>query len=345
MRLDVRLVDDVEAEPVAELEPVRVVRIVRRAHGVDVELLHQPHVPLHQLTGDCAAPRVVVIVPVDAGDEHRLAVDEQVAIANLDVAEAERGGDGLAAGVELERVERGLLRRPQSRTADLTVESPVLQLPLRHCPPALVDEAHLTLLGEHREPPVAAGAHLDVAHSRRHETDGARQPSVPPLVLILDEARIRPADDDGDELVRAVVANEAADVELRRRAGVLRDPDRLAVHQDVERTLGAAEVEDDRARAPAAGDRERPPVHTGLVLLGHVRRQIRKRHHDVRVMRPAEALHRPEAGHLDLPPATRALEQARSFFGPRRETELPAAVEVADARGAACERRASAAAG
>ena len=86
VRLDVRLVDDVQAEPVAELEPVRVVRIVRRAHGVDVELLHQPHVPLHQLARDRAAARVVVLVPVDAGDQHGLAVDEQLAVANLDVA-------------------------------------------------------------------------------------------------------------------------------------------------------------------------------------------------------------------------------------------------------------------
>ena len=90
VRLDIRLVDDVQAEPVAELEPVGVVRIVGRADGVDVELLHQAHIPLHQLTGHGAAPPVVVIVPVDAGDQHRLAVDEQVTVANLDVTEAER---------------------------------------------------------------------------------------------------------------------------------------------------------------------------------------------------------------------------------------------------------------
>jgi hypothetical protein len=72
----------------------------------------------------------------------------------------------------------------------------------------------------------------------------------------------------------SVVAHELADLELRRGPRVLGDPDRLAVHQHVERALGAAEVEDDGSRAPAAGNRERAPVDAGLVLLGHVRRWI-----------------------------------------------------------------------
>ena len=110
VRLDVRLVDGVQAEPVAELEPVRVVRIVRGAHGVDVELLHQPHIPLHQLPRDRAATRVVVVMPVDAGDQHRLAVDEQLTVAYLDVSEAERGHHRLPACAELERVQGRIFR-------------------------------------------------------------------------------------------------------------------------------------------------------------------------------------------------------------------------------------------
>ena len=47
VRLDVRLVDHVEPVLVAEVVPVGVVRIVRGAHGVDVELLHQAHVAEH----------------------------------------------------------------------------------------------------------------------------------------------------------------------------------------------------------------------------------------------------------------------------------------------------------
>ena len=96
VRLDVRLVDHVEAVAVAEVEPVRVVRVVRRAHGVDVELLHQPRVGLHQLAADRTSARVVVIVAVDAADLHRLAVHEQPAVANLDAAEADAAGDALA---------------------------------------------------------------------------------------------------------------------------------------------------------------------------------------------------------------------------------------------------------
>ena len=83
---------------------------------------------------------------------------------------------------------------------------------------------------------------------------------MPPLVLVLDEARVGPADDDGDELVRPVVADEVGDVELGGRAGVLRDADRLAVDEDVERALGAAETEHDAAPPPAAGHENAPPV-------------------------------------------------------------------------------------
>ena len=54
VRLDVRLVDDVEAEPVAEVEPVGVVGVVRAADGVEVRLLDQPRVRLHQLARDCS---------------------------------------------------------------------------------------------------------------------------------------------------------------------------------------------------------------------------------------------------------------------------------------------------
>ena len=45
--LDVRFVDEVEAVPVAQVVPLRVVRVVRRAHGVHVVLLHQLDVAHH----------------------------------------------------------------------------------------------------------------------------------------------------------------------------------------------------------------------------------------------------------------------------------------------------------
>ena len=56
--LDVRLVDDVQAELVGQVEEGRVVRVVRRPHRVEAELLHQHEVGAHLLgarrPGRCA---------------------------------------------------------------------------------------------------------------------------------------------------------------------------------------------------------------------------------------------------------------------------------------------------
>jgi hypothetical protein len=195
------------------------------------------------------------------------------------------------------------------------------------------------VLGADAEAAVHVRVHLDVANARRDEADRTRQACVPPLVLVLDEARVRPPEDDGNELVRAVVAYEVADVELGGRPCVLGDADRLAVHENVEHAFSAGEVQHDGPRPPAARNRERPPVDTGLVLLRHLRRRIVERHHDVRVVRPPEALHRPEPGDLDLLPAARCAERVRCVLGPPDEAEVPAPGQIARPRSAARERR------
>ncbi len=122
VRLDVRLVDRVEAVAVAQVEPVRVVGVVRGADGVDVVLLHQAGVRLHRLARDHAAVQVVVLVAVDAVDQHRLAVHEQATVADLDGAEADAAGDALVPLLDDERVERRLLGRPEPRRADARLQ-------------------------------------------------------------------------------------------------------------------------------------------------------------------------------------------------------------------------------
>ena len=124
VRLDVRLVDHVQPVAVAEVEPVGVVRVVRRAHGVDVELLHQPHVRLHRLARERAARDVVVLVPVDAVDPHGLAVDEQLRGRAPRRGGSRRRTETVSPSArELERVERRLLGRPQLRRAHLALEA------------------------------------------------------------------------------------------------------------------------------------------------------------------------------------------------------------------------------
>ena len=70
---------------------------------------------------------------------------------------------------------------------------------------------------------------------------------MPPLILVLDEARVRPAQHDSGELVRCAMVDDVADVERGRCAGVLRDADRLAVDEHAEHALRAAELEHDRS--------------------------------------------------------------------------------------------------
>ncbi len=157
---------------------------------------------------------------------------------------------------------------------------------------------------------------------------------MPPLILVLDEARVGPADDDGVQLVRPVVVDELRDVELGRRLRVLGQSDRLPVDEHVENALERAEVQHDGPALPPARHPEATPVDAGLVLVGHVRRQIGERHLHVGVLRRAEALHRPEARHVDLAPAPPRAEDVRRLFRPRGQAELPLAVERGQPGGA-----------
>ena len=122
--LDVRLVDDVQAELVAQVEEPGVVRVVGAAHRVDVGPLHGHQVGAHVVDGDGLAPIGVVVVAVDALDRHGAPVDQQLAVPHLDPPEAgdladhldhlavrvpERDQDGVAVG---------LLGRPRSDAGD-----------------------------------------------------------------------------------------------------------------------------------------------------------------------------------------------------------------------------------
>ena len=86
--LDVGLVAQQDAVFVAQLVPARHVRVVAGAHGVDVELLHEDDVAHHVLFGDDVAALRVLLVAVDALDQQRHAVEAELAVADLHLAEA-----------------------------------------------------------------------------------------------------------------------------------------------------------------------------------------------------------------------------------------------------------------
>ena len=95
VRLDVGLVDDVESVAVAEIVPDGGVGVVTRADGIDVEAFHLADVADHLLAGHVITRVGLHFVPVDAFDEDRFAVDQQLPAADLDLAESDREGGRL----------------------------------------------------------------------------------------------------------------------------------------------------------------------------------------------------------------------------------------------------------
>mmetsp|Transcript_1836 Transcript_1836/g.6042 ORF Transcript_1836/g.6042 Transcript_1836/m.6042 type:complete len:203 (-) Transcript_1836:280-888(-) len=89
--LHVGLVGHVEAEGVAEVVPRRGVRVVRRAHRVEVEALHQLCVELHERLGDGLAACGAVVVAVDAADGHGAPVDAELGAEDAALAHAHPG--------------------------------------------------------------------------------------------------------------------------------------------------------------------------------------------------------------------------------------------------------------
>ena len=125
VRLDVRLVDDVEAVLVGEVVPARVVGVVAGPHAVHVRLLHQLDVAAHRGLGDVAARRRIVLVAVHAPEDDGDVVHQQQPALHLHPPEAHALGDdlrGVAARVqqgEHHRVELRRLGRPPRGRGDL----------------------------------------------------------------------------------------------------------------------------------------------------------------------------------------------------------------------------------
>ena len=122
--LDVRLVDEIEAVPIAELVPALVVGVVGEAHRVEIVPLHDLDVADHVRQVEGLAHPLVVLVAIDALDEDSLAVDEEGAVPDLDAAEAEAAGGVLHRApvgrdeADDEGVEGRILVAPRRRGLD-----------------------------------------------------------------------------------------------------------------------------------------------------------------------------------------------------------------------------------
>ena len=118
MRLYIGFLDDVQPELIAQVQKNRIVRIMRGPHGVEPELLHEAEVLAHVVGADHAASVLVEVVAVDAAQQHRPAIDQQLEPVDNHPPEPDLqlslldNFPGGAAKHDLQRVQVRLLRGP-----------------------------------------------------------------------------------------------------------------------------------------------------------------------------------------------------------------------------------------
>ncbi len=304
VRLQIGLVDQIDAVFVAQVVPVFLVRIMRSADGVDVVALAEHDVVDHVLPGDRASALRVEFVAVRALEHHAPAVKRHDAVLDAERAEADLlrdGFDGAAIraghadrqliqrrflraprrdGLQRIRCQRGfrggvLLRFPDDRA--------VRVVQLRDDLACLVRIAQLKFRVERARAcgriPIGLDLHvLDMRAGLCHELDRTEQAVQTPEVLVFQPGRagIFEACDD-ERMLRALVAVQyARDVEFIRRETVLAVADEHAVEPYVDRGGHAMEDEIDGAivlqvARQRLAERETATVDRDVVVVGNVR--------------------------------------------------------------------------
>ena len=220
VRLEVALVDHVQAELVAQREEQRMRRIVARAHRVDVVRLHQLDVAPHHLLGDRPPGQRVELVPVDAVELHPVPIDLQQPVLDHHPAEADRQQHALAGARHHAVVEPRDLGAPRLDALDdhglaargvdaqLGHGDPHVGARRIDAQPALT--RHVVEVGVHEHV-------LDRSLRRpRLEPDLTEDPRHPPHVLVLEIRARRPLVHAHREHVRLTRAQRLADRELDR---------------------------------------------------------------------------------------------------------------------------------
>ena len=341
VHLDVGLVDDVEAQLVAQLVEAGGVGVVAGADGVDVVLLHQRQVAQHLVEGDGKAVDGRGIVAVRAAELDLRAVELDDLVFDGDGAQADAGGDLLLVGQQRQLVEVGGLGVPQVRVGDVDCDGVVFR-DAGGDGRALIGE-HITHVGlaghvqRNADAGVAAGDVGDdgeVAHvvfGALEQVDVAEDAAHAQLVLILGIGAAGPLE---HQHVDAVVAVEEVlcDVELAggvRHAGKAHvgavDPDEVGgVHALKVQVIGAA---------LALAQREVALVHGAGVVVGHKGRVVGDGVAHVGVLVGVVPIGLPDGGHrhaLHLHLALPARLERRRVFKP---AEVPFAREHCDAVG------------
>ena len=95
MRFEVGLSGEVDTILVAEVVPTGIVGIVAGTYGIDIELLHDLDVLNHALHGYDVTTIGIELMTIGTLDEDGLAVNEQLASLDFDMAEADLLANGL----------------------------------------------------------------------------------------------------------------------------------------------------------------------------------------------------------------------------------------------------------
>ncbi len=269
--LEVGLADDVEPVLVAELQPARVIRVVRGPDRVDVELLEELDILHHGGLVHGVTQVRVGFVAVDALQHDGATVEHHLAVDELELPEPDPSAFGLqnvtarVSEDQDQRVEVGRLGRPKrwagygALLGDFDLPSGsdldgrglrtehdvalvVIQLRL-HRDLALLRTVALDV-GSDRERPIGVALvqirhHGEVANVHlggREQEDFPKDAAQTDHVLVFEPAAVGPAEHLHRDVVRAS-GHVIGDVELGRGEAVLAVADVLTVHPHVESRL------------------------------------------------------------------------------------------------------------
>ena len=126
VRLDIGLVENIDAILVAERVPARVIRIVASTYCIDIQLFHYFDIPDHLGLGDYISAIRAEFMAVGPLDEDRLTVDEKLGVPDLNGAESEINPGALHYSLSVlrlgpEGIEGWGFGAPERRRIDLHV--------------------------------------------------------------------------------------------------------------------------------------------------------------------------------------------------------------------------------
>ena len=255
VRLHVRFADDHDTLAVAEIVPLRVVRIMAGAHRVHVETLHEPDVLEHSFAGHGISAFRLHFVAVDALEKNALAVEIDDGILDLDTAEAER--DYAVVDAAENPPTPFVLNRSDVDVRHFTVPE------LRILDRALFDDVTLLVYDLELAGLVIVGKpgfddeilrRLLVLGNEIDRTEDARQT---PEILIFEIAAVAMLVNFNFKPVLAEPLQIRRQIKFDRQAAVFGIADLFAVDAHVERRRDTVEMDDGAAEEPAPRTLER----------------------------------------------------------------------------------------